>query len=208
MITKTKVLAIAIFALFSSYASIAQMGTDDFTYSNYRYGERYEGYVVTTAGDTLKGFIEYRNETENQEKCLFYDNPTSLKPTQKYTPKDLKAWSVADKFYTTAAHGLITKEKNFILVVSLGHIRKMKWYWYDDQKFPKELKTDDLLQKGDEKPVSPAKFIMFAKNMSEFVSDDAELSTKVKNKEKGYGLIHMEDILKEYNDWWAANHKK
>lgn len=37
--------------------------------------------------------------------------------------------------------------------------------------------------------------------MSEYVSDYAELSKKILDKEKGYGLLKILDIIDEYNTW-------
>jgi hypothetical protein len=195
--------------LLISVAASAQTSTDDWSFNTYKYMGKYPGYVVTNNGDTLKGYVQLRNQTENQEKCWFYANETDKKPQMKYAGDDLKCYAVADKFYTAALYGnLFGKKKSFVMVMTTGRIHNLKWYWIDEQVYPHVLKTDDIMQKGDDKPVNPGKFIFFAKNMSEYISDDAELSAKVKNKEKGYGFLEMTNVINEYNAWWEANHKK
>ncbi len=49
--------------------------------------------------------------------------------------------------------------------------------------------------------------LRWRKAMSELVSENAELATKVSNKDKGYGLFNHYDIITEYNNWHAANKK-
>jgi hypothetical protein len=48
----------------------------------------------------------------------------------------------------------------------------------------------------------------FAKNMSEYVSDDAELAQKIARKTEGYKNINIEAIIREYNDWYIKTHPK
>ena len=49
--------------------------------------------------------------------------------------------------------------------------------------------------------------IGFAKKMSAFVADDEELSKKVADKEKGYGMLQIDAIVDEYNTWYKTNKK-
>ena len=61
------------------------------------------------------------------------------------------------------------------------------------------------LKKGDEDAIGVARFVRFAKQMSEYISDYEELAKKVKNKEKGYRLLSMMEIIEEYNEWYEEN---
>ncbi|RLD70210.1 MAG: hypothetical protein DRJ10_20605 [Bacteroidetes bacterium] len=46
----------------------------------------------------------------------------------------------------------------------------------------------------------------FKKSMSQITSDNTELSTKIKNKEKGYKFSNVEKIINEYNEWYLKQY--
>ena len=43
-----------------------------------------------------------------------------------------------------------------------------------------------------------------AKKISKLVEDYPELSSKIANKEKGYGIMNMASIADEYNLFWKG----
>lgn len=57
------------------------------------------GFVINNSGDTLKGFIDYRNWAINPEVVDFKSMATS-KPTT-FTPTDIKEFSVKDEIYVS-----------------------------------------------------------------------------------------------------------
>jgi hypothetical protein len=40
--------------------------------------------------------------------------------------------------------------------------------------------------------------------MAAFVADDEELSKKVADKEKGYGMLQIDKVIAEYNAWYNS----
>ncbi len=46
----------------------------------------------------------------------------------------------------------------------------------------------------------------FKTKMSKLTADNKELSTKIKNKEKGYKFMNLEKIIKEYNEWYIQQY--
>ena len=57
------------------------------------------------------------------------------------------------------------------------------------------------LKNGDENPKTLDYFALkFASKMSEWISDDAVLSKKVADKEDGYGMLKILEIIAEYNE--------
>lgn len=48
--------------------------------------------------------------------------------------------------------------------------------------------------------------LKFKKTMSEYLSDCPEIAEKIANKEEGYQWANLEDIIREYNDWYLKNH--
>lgn len=86
--TYFKGLATTIAALFFLQVGLAQ--------ENY-----VSGYVITLKGDTLTGWIDYRNWGDNPEKIRFKDVYESSEQAI-YTSKELLRFSVADEIYQTA----------------------------------------------------------------------------------------------------------
>jgi hypothetical protein len=46
----------------------------------------------------------------------------------------------------------------------------------------------------------------FKNKMSKLTADNKELSTKIKNKEKGYKFMNLDKIIKEYNEWYIRQY--
>lgn len=55
----------------------------------------FKGYVVTNAGDTLRGYIQGKESNSNPTSVKF--KPTVDSKVEQYSIKDLRAFSVADK---------------------------------------------------------------------------------------------------------------
>lgn len=58
------------------------------------------GYIVRLSGDTLHGFIDYRNWENNPAKISFKENPKSDNAT--YSPLTIKSFAVSDEVYQSA----------------------------------------------------------------------------------------------------------
>lgn len=58
------------------------------------------GYVVTEAGDTLRGKIDYRNWEKNPKTISFLDVESSI--SREYSPADLTSFAVVDEIYVSA----------------------------------------------------------------------------------------------------------
>jgi len=59
------------------------------------------GYLLPSNGDTLAGFIDYRNWDKNPEKIFFKENLSDNK--SDYSPNDIRGFKVLDEFYESAA---------------------------------------------------------------------------------------------------------
>ena len=73
--------------------------SQDWSTNTYKYGEQYEGYVITDEGERVDGYIKYRNRMIMQEEVIFYsvkDNPSTKK---KYMADKLSEYKVGDKLY-------------------------------------------------------------------------------------------------------------
>lgn len=203
--------------LFASVVTFGMSFAQDWSTDVYRYGEEYPGYIITASGEKIEGFITYRDRYSMQNNIDFYTDKTNKKSKTKYKTEDLKEYLVADKLYHCIHYsgGLLKKPIRGNLVVEEGCI--MEYVWYDRadnymtmQKGSGETEEEFMarmyppktvyLKKGEEEPKTTDYFaIKFADKMSEWISDNKELSQKVANKEKGYGMLRMLEIIDEYN---------
>lgn len=205
----------ALAAFVFSQSAIAQ----DWSSKVYKRGEIYPGYIIKLDGDTLQGHIQYENQFENQKEISFFSDPKDKKNKVKYKAEDLKGYKMADKEYRSLAYsgGLVAKPIRFVLIVKDGRICQYTWYDRPDNmvvtRGPNETVEDfekrqfppkEVFAKGAEKPFDNTAFgLKPAKFWSEIMSDYPELSSKIANKEKGYGFTNMYAFIEEYNTWWA-----
>ncbi|MBI3510028.1 MAG: hypothetical protein HY064_05150 [Bacteroidetes bacterium] len=186
--------------------------SQDWSGTIYKIGVIYPGFYVTNTGDTVNGYFMHGNQVENQQKCQYYKNETDHKPTSTFKPEDIRSYKVADKLYRSIHYsgGLLEKPLRFNLVIKDGGISEFTFYsetW--ERNADGTLKSDDVFFKANDpanpKPITLQDFgFGFAKKMSAFVADDAELSKKVSDKEKGYGMLNLLDIIDEYNKWYTT----
>lgn len=98
--------------------------------------------------------------------------------------------------------GLFEKPLRFLLLVKEGGIATYKWY---------AEKQEDVYAKVNDPSTLPHTqdyfLLKFKTKMADFVADFAELSKKIGNGEKGYGIMKLFDIFEEYNKWYL-NEKK
>lgn len=180
----------------------------------YVIGKIYPGYYVTNAGDTVHGYFYHGNQSGNQQSCIYYKNEMDTRATSTFKPEDITSYMMADKLYRSIHYsgGLLDKPLRFNLVTKDGAITEFNFY---DETGARETdgswKYDVVYYKAGDannpKPETMQYFgIGFAKKMSEYVADDADLSKKVSDKEKGYGMLQIDKIIEEYNTWYKTNH--
>lgn len=189
----------------------------DWTNDTYQQGNQYAGYIIDIDGKKTEGFIQYADRYSMQNNINFFTEKDNKKTKIKYSSADLKEYKVADKLYhcINFSGGLMAKPIKGNLLVEDGCIKKYMWYDRDDNYLTMhklEGETDEMFQDrmypskavyykvDDEKPVTTDYFALkFEVKMSEYVSSNAELSKKVADKEKGYGMLSILAIIEEYN---------
>ena len=204
---------------------ISNLGmAQDWSTDIYSVGKMYPGFVINSKGEKIEGHIKAGNRVENEKKVTFYSDPSNKKSKVVYKTGDLKEYLVADKTYKAMHYsgGLTSKPIKCLLLVKTGRISEYIWYEYaegyltmvrtgsetDEQWWKRYYVEKIVYQNGDGKPMAHTSFAMgFAKKMSKFIEDNAELAKKVASKEKGYKMLKMLDIIDEYNAWYAANNK-
>ena len=196
---------------------ITTIYAQDWSSDVYRGGELYPGYIIDATGKKTEGYIKYQNRYTMQNEVLFYTDKDDKKSKQDLKTKDLKEYKVADKLYHCINYsgGLVGSAVRANLVVQEGCITQYVWYnraenWAIMQKGATESEEEFMarmypsvmvfMKAGDEQPRSLDYFgLGFPKKMSEYVSDNAELAKKVADKEQGYGMLKVLDIINEYN---------
>jgi len=189
-------------------------------------GSIHPGFIKTLKGDTVRGYLLNINLWMNQHMTFYYKDSTDFKGRIKYKPNDIKAYQVGNRYYESMKYtfSLSSHKQNFILRKVHGPIDLYVWYYDEDRAKltspdisieelsaafmfnEDELWTNEfgIKDQGEFTEFTGVKFLMkFAKNMSAYVADDAELAQKVKSKTKGYqGTSRdIENIVLEYNKW-------
>ncbi len=188
------------------------------------------GYIITLQGDTVKGYLLNINLWLNQKMTFLYKDPADREGRVKYKPKEIRAYQVGPRYYESFDHPFTNsmRSDNFLLRKIDGPVKYYVWYFDEDKTKlmssdnismadlgkaflfdESELWKDEFAKKGKEETLTEfnLKFLMkFAKNMSEFVSDDVELAKKIAGKTEGYKNNSIEAIIREYNDWYIKNH--
>lgn len=180
----------------------------------YHVGTIYPGYYVGLKGDTVHGYFMHHNQVKGQSTCDYYKNETDHKTTQSFGPEDISSYRVADKLYRSIHYsgGLMAKPMRFNLVTVDGGGGITTFNFYNEtyeHEADGSIKYNVVYYKPNDpanaKPLTMQDFgIGFAKKMAAFVADDAELSTKVADKEKGYGMLQIDKIIEEYNAWYKT----
>jgi len=164
--------------------------------NKYRLFDYYEGYIIQKDGTEKRGYIQYLDESDRYKKVIF--RPTKKGKKEKYNPKNLKGYKVADVTYHAVQYeDVILKGLKFLALEKDGCIKRYTFRQYSVED--KAWETTMVLVTKD-RAVSTQTFLLkFAEKMAELVKDQPELAQKVKNKEKGYRLLAIENIIDEYN---------
>lgn len=177
-----------------------------FAQSDYVIGRFYEGYIILPDGSREDGFIKYDIFNEMQGAIVFATDPKSRRTRTTYKPKTLQGYKVADRTW----HSVLFKDiigpkmQRFLQLESDGFI-KLYQYYPNEGNRPDDAQV--VIQKGDEVAFNQGSLLTgFHKKVGELVSEHEELAAKVRNKEKGYKLLQLYDIIDEYNTWYQANH--
>jgi hypothetical protein len=191
------------------YVSIAQ-AQPDWSGKVYSIGKIYPGYYISNNNDTVNGYFVHGNQVGNQKRCYYYKNETDPKPSGEFKPDDIKEYKVADKLYRSIPYsgGLLAKPLRFNLVNKDGPIREYVFYHEDGGSGGSDMVFHKPHDATNSKPVSLPDFgLGFAKKVSAYVGDYPELAKKVADKEKGYGMLKILDIIAEYNQWYLSKTK-
>ena len=186
--------------------------------------EKLPGYIITNEGEKIEGYLKRFLKIKSQRKVKFFKTLED-KPVV-YGPEDLKAYKIENDYYETHPYeGLSGKTKVFLLRTVDGKISLFDYYIrVEDDKGAEmtlskkgnteisldfdgsKIQTEILAVKnGDDylKFASSNVIFSFKNIMSKYVSDYPELAKKIKDKEKGYRILSILNIVNEYKQHFA-----
>ena len=188
---------------------------------------RYPGYIITHNDDTIHGNLLLKNKISNQGKVFFFDNADAEEPSEKYRPRDIKGYKVANRVYETKKHSpeYTTMRYSFLLKVVDGPVSLYKSFYDDKQRikineddiwkskidfsFSEDELQEEILgcREGEKlEDFTKLKYLLkFKKSMSKYLSDCPKIAEKIRNKEEGYQWGDLEKIVKEYNEWYLSD---
>lgn len=172
----------------------------------YEFGRFYEGYLIMPDGAQIDGYIMYENFNKMQSSIIYATDPNNRRTRMTYKAKDLAAFKVADKlWHSIPFKDLIGPKQQMFMQLEQDGFIKLYLYYGTESNLRDDAQV--IIKKGDEIAFNQGTFITgFHKKMSELVSEYEALASKVSNKEDGYKLLQLYDILEEFNRWYAENH--
>lgn len=184
----------------------------------YSGGTYYDGYVIEADGTQKHGFIRYSDPYSIQSDVEFYTDKEDRKSKVKYKADDLSEYQVGELTFHVIHYsgGLFSKPVKGNLLQANGCISEYLWFGRAENyltmtKLPSESDLDyrnrkypptNLYKRKDLEDVHETSYfaLKFTDKMAEFVGDNKELAEKVTNKEKGYKMLNMLEIIAEYNE--------
>lgn len=111
------------------------------------------GYVLTNNNDTLKGYVDFRNNDKNSKKCAFKLNETDDVVT--YSPGEIKEYRMIDGKYFVSKElkSNDTKEK-FFMEYMVNGITDLYYFWNEGPHYLIEKSNGEIFElTNDEKLV-------------------------------------------------------
>lgn len=159
------------------------------------------GYVVTNAGDTVKGEVKVNDKKEFD---LFRKVTLKLSETEKkmYNPTKIKEYTVdGQRFIAKSIDG----ENVFVKVVAQGAVtlyqHQFEYYHGEEVRYD----TEYYIEKNND--LSKIKGNKFKKIVAEIMADNAELVKKVQESDGKYEGDAIVEVVNEYNTWFKEQNK-
>jgi len=206
----------SIFSLFVILTITFQSFAQDWSSDTYQYDELYPGYIIKKDGEKIAGFIKYRNRVVMQDEIVFFMDKANPKTKTTYKPEELIEYEVADKHYDCLGYSgsALNNDIKALLIVKKGCISEYAWYEKMDQ-YNKLVKSEGesdedfaerkypsikvYLQEG-QIPVDINYFKEdYNKKMSQYLSKNKELSTRVKKDGSQFSPYVAKSIIEDYN---------
>jgi len=165
-------------------------------------GKPVRGYYIDNSGNKIDAVIKYQNVAQLQDM-----NSTFLLYNIAYNESGYTE-DETNNFKTFLAKSQV-KEINlagntYFKVAAAPGKTGFEWRVKVDEVSYSTLK---YIYKTGEAPLEESSLTLGFKNkVSKLTADNAVLSTKIANKEKGYNFLNLEKIITEYNTWYEKQY--
>jgi len=195
-------------------STLSTFGQNGGKFNNTDLDKIFKGYMVNEKHDTIKGSFKIYTQDMMQQSCLLIDNNgnqlygNSWNNVICYKIENNTVW-YSTKFTNLKAPAdakrLGDAPETFLNVVEEGPITMFEYNFVDRSANPVKNDVKTYLQLMNGEVVDASSLLLGFKNkMSGYVKDYPDLATKISNKEKGYGLLNINSIIREYNTWYLA----
>ena len=206
----------SIYSVIFFIAITFQATAQDWSTDVYQYDELYPGYVIKADGEKIAGFIKYRNRMSMQDEIVFFMDKDNPRSKETYRPEELLEYEVAEKHYDCLKYSgsALNNYTKALLLVRSGCINEYAWYQRSDQ-YNKLVKSDGesdedyaerkypittVYHQEEQVPIDLDYFKDdYAKKMSQFLSNNKELSSRVKKEKAEYSEFKAKALVAEYN---------
>lgn len=177
-------------------------------------GQTFKGFMVTVKHDTIKCTFTIMTQDFMQLSCSANDlNGNQLWGNSfaniiTYQIENKTKWF--STMLTTLKAPADPKRigggtEAFLLCQEVGPITLFDYNFVDNNASPVKNEMKSYMQLPNGEVIDLAGLLLgFAKKMSGYVSDDPELAAKITNKEKGYGVLNINNVVREYNTWYMS----
>jgi len=190
--------SISFFILFSLY------------FTGFAQSEFKPGYIITTANDTITGFINYRGFTGNTNECIFKANLADKSTV--YNPSQILAYRFqAAKYYVSSSYiNFKSASPVFLEYLIKG---KINLFQYRDNKgdhfvVSKDTLPVELENSESRVEVNGTKYIKnvysYKGQLKNLMSDRADLFSEIDNTK--FDASSLLDIVRKYNESGTASY--
>jgi hypothetical protein len=177
-------------------------------------GQDIKGFMVTNKRDTIRGTFRIYTQDLMQLGCQMSDQSGKSLYGNNYHNVICYQIENNTKWFSTMLTTLKAPAdpkrqgggaETFVLCQEVGPISLYEYNFVDYLASPvkNDVKTYLQLPNGDVVDVSSL-ILGYAKKMSGYVKDYPELAAKITNKEKGYGVLNINNVVREYNTWYMS----
>jgi hypothetical protein len=177
-------------------------------------GQKFKGFMVTEKHDTVRGTFEIYTQDFMQLSCSMMDPNgkelygNSWNNILTYQIENDTKW-YSTKFTTLKAPADPKRQggaaETFLLCEEAGPITLFEYNFVDYKASPVKNEVKTFMQLPNGEVVDASSLLLgYAKKMSGYVKDDTELAAKITNKEKGYGMLNINSVVREYNTWYMS----
>lgn len=176
-----------------------------------------EGYVVKDNYDTLTGYI-YVSEPHYMEYSISFSRNSDGKDVSMMRPENLIAYAYKDALgkdilWVSTKYSILNHppedsymgkmEHAFLNTTVYGPISLYSYYNFKEGA-DQPNSTTQYMQTPEQVVDISGMLLGFAKKMPEHLKANATLAKKVQKKEKGYKMMQINDIVREYNAWYEG----